>query len=272
MKASAFDYVRPASVREVTAILIENDGDARVLAGGQSLVPMLNLRLARPSVVVDISALDDLKRIEVTDSEIVIGALVTHAALEFSKNAGPAFDMLRKVAAGIAYRGVRNRGTIGGSVAHADPAADWISCLAALDARITLAGPSGTRQVPAAEFMLSSFTTVIETGELLTHIHVPRLSADARWGYYKHNRKVGEFAEAIGSFVRDDARGIRRIVAGALSSPPVLLFADQEGWPRATDIATLRAEVQRAAPMVEGVRIHFHAAAVLRALQSGVAS
>ncbi len=272
MKAAAFDYVRPASVREVTAILVENEGDARVLAGGQSLVPMLNLRLARPSVVVDISALDHLKRIEVTDSEIMIGALVTHAALEFSKEAGPDFDMLRKVAAGIAYRGVRNRGTIGGSVAHADPAADWISCLATLDARVTLAGPSGTRQVPVARFMLSSFTTVIETGELLTHIHVPRLRANAQWGYYKHNRKVGEFADGIGSFIRDDVRGIRRVVAGALSSPPVVLFADLGGWPQATDIATLRAEIQRVAPAVEGVHIHFHAVAVLRALQSGVVS
>lgn len=272
MKACSFDYVRPASVQEATTILLENDGDARVLAGGQSLVPMLNLRLARPTVIVDISALDDLKRIDVTDREIVIGALVTHAALEFSKEAGPTFDMLRKVAAGIAYRGVRNRGTIGGSVAHADPAADWISCLAALDARITLAGPSGTRQVPVAEFMLSSFTTVIKTGELLTHIHVPRLSANARWGYYKHNRKVGEFAEAIGSFVKDDAHGIRRVVAGALSSPPVLLFADQDGWPQTIDIAALRAQIQRAAPAIEGVHIHFHAAAVLRALQSGMAS
>jgi len=272
MKASAFDYVRPATVQEVTAVLAENDGDARVLAGGQSLVPMLNLRLARPAVVVDISALDALKRIEVSDSEVTIGALVTHAALEFSQEAGPTFDLLRKVAAGIAYRGVRNRGTIGGSVAHADPAADWISCLAALDARLTLEGPSGARQVPAADFMLSSFTTVIETGEFLTHIHVPRLSATAQWGYYKHNRKVGEFAEAIGCFVRDDAQGIRRVVAGALSSPPVRLFADQGGWPPAIDIAVLRAEVERAAPAVEGAHVHFHAAAVLRALQSGLAS
>lgn len=271
MKAPSFDFVRPSSVQDVTAVLAQSDGDARVLAGGQSLVPMLNLRLARPSVIVDISALDGLKRIEVIDGEIVIGALVTHATLEFSNEAGPTFDMLRKVAAGIAYRGVRNRGTIGGSVAHADPAADWISCLTALDARLTLAGPSGSRQVPMEKFMLSSFTTVIETGELLTHIHVPRLSAGARWGYYKHNRKVGEFAEAIGSFVKDDARGLRRIVAGALSSPPVVLFAEG-GWPQATDIAALRAEVQRAAPAVEGAHIHFHAAAVQRAMQSEVTS
>lgn len=272
MKASAFEFARPATVQDVTVILAESGGDARVLAGGQSLVPMLNLRLARPSVIVDISRLDDLKRVEVSETEIVIGALVTHATLEFSQETGPTFDILRKVAAGIAYRGVRNRGTIGGSMAHADPAADWLSCLTSLDARLSIAGPSGTRQVPVSEFILSSFTTSLQTSELLTHIHLPRLSANAQWGYYKHNRKVGEFAEAIGSFVRDDARGIRRVVAGALSSPPVLLFAGEGGWPRATDIATLRAEVQRAVPAVEGAHIHFHAAAVMRALQSGMAS
>lgn len=272
MKAPAFEFVRPSSVQEAAQILAQHDGDARVLAGGQSLVPMLNLRLARPSVVVDISALDELKTVETSATEISIGALVTHARLEFATEAGPTFDLLRKVAGGIAYRGVRNRGTVGGSIAHADPAADWLSCMLALDAMLSIAGPSGTRQLPIADFVQASFTTALEPGEFVTRIHVPALGATARWGYYKHTRKVGEFAEAIGCFVRDDARGVRRVVAGALSSPPVLLFADAGGWPPAMDVASLRDAVRQAAPAVEGAHIHFHAAAVLRALQSGGAS
>jgi len=243
VKAPSFDFVRPASIAEVTDILARYEGDARVLAGGQSLVPMLNLRLARPAAVVDISALAQLKTIEVSSSEIAIGALVTHAALEMSKEAGPTFDMLRKVASGIAYRGVRNRGTIGGSVAHADPAADWPSCLLALDARVGIVGPAGERQLPIAEFLLGSFTVALEPGE---------------------------FVEAIGCFVDDDKRGVRRVVAGALSSPAVVLFGDQGGWPPQLTSDAIAAAISTAAPAVEGDHIHFHAAAVLRALQGGL--
>lgn len=269
MKASSFDFVRPSSIQETTEILAQHQGDARVLAGGQSLGPMLNLRLVRPSAVVDISALDELKTVEVSPSEISIGALVTHGALELSKEAGATFDLLRKVAGGIAYRGVRNRGTMGGSVAHADPAADWLSCLLALDASVGIAGPSGARRLPIGEFLIGSFTVALEPGEFLTRLHIPALSATARWGYYKHNRKVGEFAEAIGCFIDDQARGMRRIVAGALSSPPVLLFAGAGGWPQQMAIDEIRAAIREAAPAVEGARVHFHAAAVMRALQGG---
>lgn len=269
MKASSFDFVRPSSIQETTEILAQHQGDARVLAGGQSLGPMLNLRLVRPSAVVDISALDELKTVDVSSSEISIGALVTHGALELSKEVGTTFDLLRKVAGGIAYRGVRNRGTMGGSVAHADPAADWPSCLLALDARVSIAGPSGIRQLPIGEFLISSFTVALEPGEFITRLHIPALSATARWGYYKHNRKVGEFAEAIGCFIDDKARGVSRIVAGALSSPPVLLFATASGWPQQPAIGEISAAVREAAPAVEDTHVHFHAAAVMRALQGG---
>ena len=267
MKPVSFDYIRVSTVREAAQALADHDGDARVLAGGQSLVPMLNLRLARPSAVVDISRIADLTAIQVSPMKISIGAMVTHATIERMPHAGKTFDLLRKVASGIAYRGVRNRGTIGGSVAHCDPAADWLSCLSALDAKINVAGLAGPRQIPIADFTLGSFTTALHVGELLTGIEIPVLSDTAQWGYYKHNRKVGEFAEAIGCVVEDRAAGIRRIVAGALSSPPVLLFAT--GWPESFNMDTLRQAVRHAAPDVEGAHVHFHAAAVLRALQSG---
>jgi len=272
VKPAAFDYVRPSTIKETTEILAEHGGDARVLAGGQSLVPMLNLRLARPSAVVDISRLAELTTIEVSPSGISIGAMVTHATLEFSREPGRTFDILRKVASGIAYRAVRNRGTIGGSVAHADPAADWLSCLLALDATLSISGTGGTRELPISEFLVASFTTALQADEFVTRLNLPVLGANARWGYYKHNRKVGEFAEAIGCFIEDESRSVRRIVAGALSSPQVVLFAGAGGWPADINIDSLRSAVQEAAPDVDRDHIHFHAAAVLRALHSGALS
>lgn len=266
MKAVSFEFHRPTSLAEASAILAKYDGDARALAGGQSLVPMLNLRLARPAAIVDLSGLTELKTIEVSSSEVSIGALVTHSALEFSRESGATFDLLRHVAAGIAYRGVRNRGTIGGSVAHADPAADWPSCLLALGARLSIAGPDGTRQVPIGDFILGSFTVDLQPGEILTRVHVPLLGTSARWGYYKHTRKVGEFAEAIGCVASDPAHGVFRVVAGAMSSPAVVLFDQARA---ATTLDDVRAALGEAAPSVEGRDVHFHAVAVMRALQSG---
>lgn len=269
MKAVSFEFHRPASLAEASDILAKYDGDARVLAGGQSLMPMLNLRLVRPAAIVDLSALAELKTIEVSSTEVSIGALVTHSALEFSSEVGVTYDILRYVAAGIAYRGVRNRGTIGGSLAHADPAADWPSCLLTLDAKVAVSGPDGMRQVSITDFIIGNFTVALQPGEVLTRIHIPLLSAKAKWGYYKHTRKVGEFAEAIGCMIDDEARGVYRVVAGAMSSPAVVLpgFARSSGHDVTLD--NVRTVLAEAAPSVEGRHLHFHAAAVMRALQSG---
>lgn len=232
-------------------------------------MPMLNLRLVRPAAIVDLSGIFELKTIEVTATEVSIGALVTHAALEFSREAGVTFDILRYVAAGIAYRGVRNRGTIGGSLAHADPAADWPSCLLALDAKISVSGPDGTRQMPIADFVLGNFTVALQPGEILTRIHVPLLSTSAIWGYYKHARKVGEFAEAIGCVIDDEARGVYRVIAGAMSSPAVVLSGLSRDSKQNVTLGDIRNALGEAAPSVEGRHVHFHAAAVMRALQFG---
>jgi len=269
MKAVSFEFYRPASLAEASDILVRYDGDARVLAGGQSLMPMMNLRLVRPAAIVDLSALDQLKTIEISATEVSIGALVTHSALEFSSEAGVMFDILRYVAAGIAYRGVRNRGTIGGSLAHADPAADWPSCLLALDAKVAVSGPNGTRQVPIVDFIVGNFTVALQSGEVLTGIHIPLLSAKAKWGYYKHTRKVGEFAEAIGCVIDDEARGVYRVVAGAMSSPAVVLSGLVRSSSQALTLDNIRAVLAETAPSVEGRHLHFHAAAVMRALQLG---
>jgi len=270
MKSVSFEFHRPTSLAEASDVLVRYDGDARLLAGGQSLIPMLNLRLVRPAAIVDLSALAELKTIDVSSTEVSVGALVTHSDLEFCREAGVTFDILRYVAAGIAYRGVRNRGTMGGSLAHADPAADWPSCLLAFDAKVIISGPGGTRQLPIADFILGNFTVALQSGEVLTRINIPLLSTKAKWGYYKHTRKVGEFAEAIGCVIDDEARGVYRVVAGAMFSPAVVLSCLARSSGQAVTLDSIRAALGEAAPSVEGRHLHFHAAAVMRALQFGV--
>jgi carbon-monoxide dehydrogenase medium subunit len=267
MKPVRFEFFRAASLNEAIDILTSYDGDARVLAGGQSLVPMLNLRLARPTAIVDISRLKELKRIEIAPGSVSIGALVTHADLEATSQQGKTFDLLRWVASGIAYRGIRNRGTIGGSIAHCDPAADWLSCTVALNATVQIVGPDGPRKMSVSEFLVGSFTTALSVGEILTRIDIPIMSKDARWGYYKHTRKVGEFAEAIGCVVHDEALRMHRIVAGAISSPPVVLFDDE--LQQSVTMAGILASVAAAVPDLDRAHIHFHASAVMRALKMG---
>ena len=270
MKAPSFAYHRASSIQDVTDLLAQYDGDARILAGGQSLMPMLNLRLARPSALIDISSLEEIRSIEMSGTTISIGAGVTHAELEFSAHRGTTFDILRHVAGGIAYRAIRNRGTIGGSLSHADPAADWLSCLLALDAQICIAGKSGTRSSPLSDFVISAFTTALGTDEFVIRIDVPVLAKDVPWGFYKHNRKVGEFAEAIGCIVRDNERNSFRVVAGAFASPPVLLFDPHDGPAHTPSFADVRAAVAGLAD--DKAALHFHAAAVMRAIERSEAS
>src|SRR5262245_61563170 len=152
MKPAAFDYVRPSTVAEALAALASTPG-ARVLAGGQTLGPMLNLRLAQPPLLVDITRIGELAAVTEEKDAVTVGATVTHAAIEDGRVPDPAGGFLSRVARGIAYRAVRTRGTIGGSLAHADPSADWLTCLTALRAEVVIAGPTGSRRVPLSGFV-----------------------------------------------------------------------------------------------------------------------
>ena len=165
---------------------------------GQSLGPLLNLRLARPELLIDISRVGELNRIEETDTIWRIGAGVTHAQLEDAAGRLHGAEMVSDVAAGIAYRSVRNRGTIGGSLAHADPAADWPLALAALGAAVVVRGRSRrSRRVPAETFMIASFTTALEQDEIITAVEIPKRPRSTRYGYYKFCRKTGEFPKSV---------------------------------------------------------------------------
>ena len=144
---------------------------------------MLNLRLARPSLLVDVTRISELRDVSYENDTLTVGACVTHADIEDGRVPDATGGMMSAVAAGIAYRAVRNRGTLGGSLVHADPSADWITALIALGAEVTVMGPYGRRRISLDELILSAFETVLQPAEILASIHVPKLAADARWGY-----------------------------------------------------------------------------------------
>jgi carbon-monoxide dehydrogenase medium subunit len=225
VKPSRFEYERPGDLAGVMALTRREDIVVKVLAGGQSLGPMLNLRLVQPDVLVDITGIPELKRVEESPDAIIVGACVTHADIEDGRVPDATRGALPDVARAIAYRAVRNRGTIGGSLSHADPAADWIPCLAALDAEVLICGPSGRRTIAIEAFMTGAFEVALESGEILEAVRIPRFSRGARWGFCKISRKTGEMAQAIGAVLHDPERAVCRAVIGATESVPIV-FAD----------------------------------------------
>ena len=222
MKPAAFEIARPASLAEAARLLAAHDGAAKVMAGGQSLGPMLNLRLARPSLIVDVTGISELTQVERSSDHITLGACVTTANVEDERAGAETLPMLATVARRIAYRAVRNRGTVGGSLCHADPAADWMTTLAALGADAIITDGTRRRTVAIARFMLGAYETALQPGENLEAVRNPKLSSSARWGYYKVCRKAGEFALAIGAVLSDPDRGVLRAVIGATDGAPLV--------------------------------------------------
>jgi carbon-monoxide dehydrogenase medium subunit len=222
MKAPAFDYVRPRSLDEAVALLAQH-GEAQLLAGGQSLVAMLNLRLAAPDLLIDIARLPELAAVGEGADCVTLGACVTHAAIEDRRVPDPSRGLMPRVAASLAYRAVRTRGTLGGGLALADPAGEWPCVLAALDAETLLCSRAGRRSLPCAGFATGIYETARAADEIVEAVRVPKLSAHARWGYVKLARKTGAFASALAVAVADPERGHCRIVLGAANGPPLLL-------------------------------------------------
>jgi aerobic carbon-monoxide dehydrogenase medium subunit len=223
VKPAQFDYERPSSVAEALDLLRREDLFVKILAGGQSLGPMLNLRLVQPDLLVDITGIPELKRAEPDSDGVTLGACITNADIEDGRAPDVTGGVLPAIARGIAYRAVRNRGTIGGSLSHADPSADWVSGLAALGAEAIIQGDSGRRTLPIEDYMVGVFEAALEPGEILEAVRIPRLSARARWGYYKICRKTGEFAHAIGAVLYDPERSVCRAVIGATESTPLVV-------------------------------------------------
>jgi aerobic carbon-monoxide dehydrogenase medium subunit len=196
MKPARFDYYDPRSLEEALALLDAHQGDSKVLAGGQSLMPLLNMRLARPKVVVDINQVKELNYIRSTDGSVGIGANARQRALQTETLIAARLPILREAAYYIAHPQIRSRGTICGSIAHADPAAELPALALALDADMTLTSAKATRTVAAEAFFQSFFTTALEANEILTEVRFPAPPKDTAWSVLEISRRHGDFALA----------------------------------------------------------------------------
>jgi len=225
MQPHSFDYVRPRTLAKAIQVLSENGNRAKVLAGGQSLIPILKLRLANPKVLVDINALPGLSFIEERGNQLRIGALSRHRDFEQSKLIREKYPILSDVAGVLGDPQVRNLGTIGGALAHADPASDWGTALLAFDAEFIARGPNGARTIPVDRFFKDTFTTALRSSELLTEIRVPKSGPGDGGAYLKLKRKTGDFA-TIGVAVQlglEAKRNVARARIGlaAVGSTPI---------------------------------------------------
>ena len=250
MKPVPFAVTRPTDLAAATALLANDT--AHAMAGGQSLGPMLNLRAARPTLVVPLDQLAALNGAEETPDAVTLGAATTHAAIADGRTPDIGADILAGIAAGIAYRAVRNRGTIGGSLCHADPAADWLTTLIALGAIIL----TTDRAIPLDRFVIGPYQTMLATNEIVRAIRIPRPSPAASWGYHKLCRKPGEFAHAMAACLLDG--DTRRIAIGATGGPPILLTGDAASMDGASAALTDCPAVER----------HLHMIAVRRAREA----
>jgi aerobic carbon-monoxide dehydrogenase medium subunit len=223
VKPAAFDYCRPDSLEEAVRLVSGEHGNAKILAGGQSLGPMLNMRLAQPDILVDVTGIEGLKAVTDEGNDLRIGACVTHSDVEDLRVPDVTRGLMPHVARNIAYRAVRNRGTIAGSLAHADPAADWIAALSLIRARVAIQGQQGRRTLAVEDLMTSSFSTRLAPGEAIEAVLVRKLSAKARWGFTKFSRKTGEFAHSIVGVLYDPDWGAFRAVIAAIDAAPIVI-------------------------------------------------
>jgi len=217
MKPAAFRYHAPKTVDEAVALLAEvAPEDGRVLAGGQSLVPTMAFRLAKPGHLVDINGIAALDRLTVTEGKLVIGACVRHAAFARPVCDGPLGKLLTEVVRHIAHYPIRNRGTFCGSLANADPASEWALVLTALDGEVLAKSARGERVIAARDFFQGIMTTALRDDELLVEARLPMLAADTRCGFYEFNRRAGDFALAA-------AAAAYRVEGGKIVEPRLAL-------------------------------------------------
>jgi aerobic carbon-monoxide dehydrogenase medium subunit len=196
MFPARFDYVAAHSVDEAVAALADGGEDARILAGGQSLIPMMKQRLAFPSVLIDINGIPGLDQIEDADGHLEVGALVRHADMVASDAVTNGSATAASAAPWISDPLVRNRGTVCGSVAHCDPEGDWNSVMLAVGAEVLATGAGGTRTIPIADFVVDLFTNSLEPGEMVTGVRIPKANGRSGGAYLKVERKVGDYATA----------------------------------------------------------------------------
>ena len=230
MFAAEFEYRKAGSIADAVRLLSENP-DAKLLAGGHSLIPLMRFRLARPEVVIDIGGIDGLRGITVAGDHINIGALTTHAEIANSAEVQQANGLLAEAAGGIGDPAVRNRGTIGGNLAHADPASDWATVLTALGATVSVQGPSGSRAIAVGDFVEDAFATALAADELITTVSVPTLAANQRAEYAKMAHPASFYAVVGGAVVvtmDGDRCTAASVAVGGLTPRPVKAAAVEQ--------------------------------------------
>ena len=263
MKPVNFDYVRASDADDALRQLKDAPDNAKLLAGGQSLGPLLNLRLVQPTLLIDIRTCPDLRQVNSEPDATVYGAALTHAEFEDGLINDVTEGCLRSAARHIAYRAVRNRGTLGGSLVHADPAADWPTIMLALGAEAVIKGQNGLRALSMSNFSQGAFDTNLASDELLFAVRVPKPSSVARWGYYKFCIKAGEFAKASAAVLHDPERSVTQAVIGALDRPPLLLENTDELLKHP---ATAEALLKDQLPELTGAKLRLHTTALKRAV------
>lgn len=224
MKASAFEYRRAESLAQAGAWLAAHEG-ARIIAGGQSLMAMMNMRLAAPSMLIDIVGVPDLRTVAASDGVLRIGALVRHADLLRDPLVARHAPLIVRAAAHIAHPAIRNRGTIGGNLAHADPASEQPACMVALGATLIAASPSGERAIAAEGFFRGVFETALARDEILTRIEVPAATTHRRFAFHELARRSGDYALAgLAAGARADGERLRdlRLAFFGVGETPVL--------------------------------------------------
>ena len=208
MKMPAFDYACPATLAEAVALLAAHDGDAKVLAGGQSLLPVLAFRLAAPKLLVDLRKLADLRHIRITHNGVALGAMVRWCDIESDVRLRTAHPLLLEAITHVAHYQIRNRGTVGGSIAHADPAAEMPGIAMTCEAEIVVLGAGGTRTIKAQDFFQGALTTALKADEIIVEIRLPFWPVARRWGFQEFARRRGDFALAAAAVFYDiDAAG-----------------------------------------------------------------
>lgn len=269
MKPAPFRYQRPDTIGDALRLLVEGGSDARVIAGGQSLVPAMNFRLARPSLLVDLGRIAALRGIRVADDgAVVAGAMTRHADFEHSELIRERLPLLHAAMPGIAHMPIRSRGTIGGSLAHADPAGDWPALCVACDAGLVLKSGKGERSVPADKFSGGFFSTVLQEGEIIAEIRFPIWPKGRRWGLKKMTRRRGDFAIAgivctLDVSGRGTVEAARLVVYGATDAPLLLTDAAAILAGSAPSAEAVEAAAEKATQLTP-VRSDLHASAEYR--------
>jgi aerobic carbon-monoxide dehydrogenase medium subunit len=271
MKPAPFAYHRATSIEDAIAQLNDDETVARPLAGGQSLVPMLNLRLAPVQKLVDLGRIEALRRVEEENGRIAYGALLPHAAFEDGRVPDGSNGLMNFIGGQIAYRAVRTRGTIGGALALADPAADWLTTVIALEGEVTMVGPSGRRSVAAADFVTGPYMTALEQAELIESVIIPRRPKSERWGHYKVTRKTGEYADSMAIALFDPDSRKARLVLGAVDGAPIVLakaaLEIAKGTSEERLQAAIRHELAESERGFSPAKLQLHVTAALRAIR-----